>query len=66
MAKQQRSRSQLTSAPLPRRMQFAGSSAGALDPSTQPLPRPEQWGGWASAPQPPAKAEHARRQRRAA
>ena len=33
-----RRKSQLTTAPLPRRMEFAGGSSGALDPSTQPLP----------------------------
>ena len=30
--------SKLTSAPLPRRMEFAGGSSGALDPTAQPLP----------------------------
>jgi len=39
MAKQQRS--QLTTGALPRRMQFAGGSSGALDPTTQPLPETE-------------------------
>ena len=39
MAKQQRSK--LTTGPIPQRMQFAGGSSGALDPTTQPLPETE-------------------------
>ena len=47
MAKQQRSRSQLTTGPIPRRMQFAGGSSGALDQSTVSLP-PTSLAAWFS------------------
>ena len=39
--------SKLTSAPLPRRMQFAGGSSGALDQSTVSLP-PTSLAAWFS------------------
>ena len=37
--------SKLITTPLPRRMEFAGGSSGALDPTAQPLPPSslEQW-----------------------
>ena len=42
-----RRKSQLTTGPIPQRMQFAGGSSGALDPTTQPLPPTslESWFG---------------------
>jgi hypothetical protein len=43
MAKQKRS--QLTAAPLPQRMTFAGSSAGAIDETTNSLP-PTSLAAW--------------------
>ena len=45
MAKQQRS--QLTTGALPRRMQFAGGSAGAIDQSTVKMP-PTSLAAWFS------------------
>ena len=36
-----RRKSQLTTGPIPQRMQFAGGSSGYLDPTAQPLPETE-------------------------
>ena len=48
MARKQ-AESKLITGPLPRTVKPANT--GAIDNGTLPPPRPEQWGGWASAPQ---------------
>jgi hypothetical protein len=48
--------SKLITGPLPKSGMQLGNS-GVLDASTLPKPRLEEWGGWASAPQPKREAK---------
>jgi hypothetical protein len=41
--------SKLVTTPLPKVMRTANT--GAIDNTTLPKPKPEEWGGWVSAPQ---------------
>jgi hypothetical protein len=48
MARKQ-AESKLIAGPLPKSGKPA--NGGAIDTTTLPKPKPEEWGGWASAPQ---------------